>query len=141
MIDCGACGGKRSARKLNLPIVKGLVVEKTVDLLRDTGCEGVVVRGGLVDDDQLKVRFDCQDHYSTVGRKGQDSNKVTLSVRRSGGLCISEAICNLVVGNAPSARNPDVPDMTAMVGAVTKRAQARQVVRHKPLTVPHTLST
>ena len=86
MIDCGACGGKGSARELNLPIVKGLVGDKTVDLLRDTGCEGVVVRGGLVDDDQLKVRFDCQDKYSTAGRKGQDSNQVTLSVRRSGGV-------------------------------------------------------
>ena len=53
MIDCGACGGKGSARELNLPIVKGLVGDKTVDVLRDTGCEGVVVRRGLVDDDQL----------------------------------------------------------------------------------------
>ena len=31
MIDCGACGGKKSARELNLPIVKGLVGDKTVD--------------------------------------------------------------------------------------------------------------
>ena len=46
MIDCGACGGKGSARELNLPIVKGLVGDKTVDVLRDTGCEGVVVRRG-----------------------------------------------------------------------------------------------
>ena len=29
MIDCGACGGKGSARELNLPIVKGLVGDKT----------------------------------------------------------------------------------------------------------------
>ncbi|KAK3753561.1 hypothetical protein RRG08_028616 [Elysia crispata] len=32
----------------------------------------------------------------------------------------------------------DDPDMTAMVGAVTTRAQARQEVRHRPLTVPDT---
>ena len=42
------------------------------------------------------------------------------------------------MGNAPGARNPDYPDMTAMVGAVKTRAQARHVVRHKPLTVPDT---
>ena len=53
MIDCEAFGGKGSARELNLPIVKGLVGDKTVDVLRDIGCEGVVVRCGLVDDDQL----------------------------------------------------------------------------------------
>ncbi|KAK3753927.1 hypothetical protein RRG08_006310 [Elysia crispata] len=45
--------GKGSARELNLPIVKGLVGDKTVDMLRDTGCEGVVIRRGLVEDDQL----------------------------------------------------------------------------------------
>ena len=42
------------------------------------------------------------------------------------------------MGNVPCARNPDDPDMTAMVGAVTTRAQARQEVWHKPLTVPDT---
>ena len=53
-------------------------------------------------------------------------------------LCISEAICDLFVGDVPGARNPDDPDMTAMAGAVTTRAQARQEVRHKPLTIPDT---
>ncbi|RUS68487.1 hypothetical protein EGW08_023751 [Elysia chlorotica] len=53
-------------------------------------------------------------------------------------LCIPEVICDLVVGNVPGARNPDDPDMTPMVGAVTTRAQARQEVRHRPLTVPDT---
>ena len=53
-------------------------------------------------------------------------------------LCIPEVICDLVVGNVPGARNPDDPDMTSMVGAVTTRAQAKQEVRHKPLTVPYT---
>ena len=51
-------------------------------------------------------------------------------------LCIPEAICDLVVGNAPGARNPDDPNMAAMFGAVTTRAQARQEVRHKALTIP-----
>ena len=53
MIDCGASGDKESARELNLPIVKDLVGEKMLDVLKDTDCEGVVVRRGLVDDDQL----------------------------------------------------------------------------------------
>ena len=53
-------------------------------------------------------------------------------------LCIPEAISYLVVGNVPDCRNSDDPDLTAMVGAVTRMAQARQEVRHKPLTVPDT---
>ena len=51
-------------------------------------------------------------------------------------LCISEAICDLVVGNVPGARNPDDPDMSVMVSAVTTRAQTGQEAVRKPLRVP-----
>ncbi|KAK3788520.1 hypothetical protein RRG08_030221 [Elysia crispata] len=141
MIDCGACGDKGSARELNLPIVKGLVGDKTVDVLRDTGCEGVVVRRGLVDDDQLTgkccliVRI---DNTVLLAEKARIQVKTPYLSGEVEALCIPEVICDLVVGNVPGARNPDDPDMTAMVGAVTTRAQARQEVRHRPLTVPDT---
>ena len=45
MIDCGACGGKGSARELNLAIVKGLAGDTTVGVLRDTGEEGKSAEG------------------------------------------------------------------------------------------------
>ena len=35
-----------------MPDVKGRVGEKTVDVLRDTGCSGVVVKKDLVGDNQ-----------------------------------------------------------------------------------------
>ncbi|KAK3758655.1 hypothetical protein RRG08_061098 [Elysia crispata] len=111
MIDCGALGGKESARELNLPIIKGLGGDKTVDALRDT----VLLAE--------KARIQIKTPYL--------SGEVEA-------LCISEVICDLVVGNVPGARNPDDPDMTAMVGTVTTRALARQEVRHRPLTVPDT---
>ena len=141
MINCGACGGKGSAGELNLPIFKGLVADKTVDVLRDIGCEGVVVRHGLVDDDQLTgkccliVRI---DNTALLAEKATIQVKTLCLSGEVEALCILEAICDLVVGNVPGARNPDDPDMTIMVGAVTTRAQARQEVRHKPLTVPDT---
>ena len=50
--------------------------------------------------------------------------------------CIPEAICDLVVGNVPGARNPDDLDMSVLVGAVTTRAQARQEAVRVPLRVP-----
>ena len=141
MIDCVACSGKESARELNLPIVKGLVGDKTVEVLRDTCCEGVVVRRGLVDDDQLTgkccliVRI---DNTVLLAEKARIQVKTPYLSGEVEALCIPEVICDLVVGNVPGARNPDDPDMTAMVGAVTTRAQARQEVRHRPLTVPDT---
>ena len=52
-VDCGACSGKKSVENLNLPVVKGLVGDKTDNVLRDTGCEGVVVSHRLVEDTQL----------------------------------------------------------------------------------------
>ena len=86
--------------------------------------------------------FHCQDRqYSLVllSEKARIQVKTPYLSGEVEALCIPEAIlCDLVVGNVPGARNPDDPDMTAMVGAVKTRAQARQEVRHKPLTVPHT---
>ena len=51
-------------------------------------------------------------------------------------LGIPKAICDPVVGNVPGARNPDDPNISVMVGAVTTRAQARQEAERKPLRVP-----
>ncbi|KAK3797536.1 hypothetical protein RRG08_054567 [Elysia crispata] len=128
MIDYGACGGKESAKELNLPIVKGLVGGKTVDVLRDTG------RGAswVVDDNQLTgkccliVRI---DNTVLLAEKARIQVKTPYLSGEVEALCITEAICDLVVGNFPSARNPDDPDMTTMIGALTTRAQARQEVR------------
>ena len=100
-----------------------------------------MVRRGLVDDDQLTgkccliVRI---DNTVLLAEKARIQVKTPYLSGEVEALCISEVICDLVVGNVPGARNPDDPDMTAMVGAVTTRAQARQEVRHRPLTVPDT---
>ena len=100
-----------------------------------------MVRRGLVDDDQLTRKY-CLivriDNTVLLAEKARNQVKTLYLSGEVEALCISEVICDLVVGNVPGARNPDDPDMTAMVGAVTTRAQARQEVRHKPLSVPGT---
>ena len=100
-----------------------------------------MVRRGLVDDDQLTGKY-CLivriDNTVLLAEKARIQVKTPYLSGEVEALCISEVICDLVVGNVPGARNPDDPDMTAMVGAVTTRAQARQEVRHRPLTVPDT---
>ena len=40
-----------------MPVVKGRVGEKTVDVLRDTGCSGIVVKKDLVGKDQFTGDF------------------------------------------------------------------------------------
>ena len=98
-----------------------------------------MVRRGLVDGDQLTgkccliVRI---DNTVLLTEKARIQVKTTYLSGEVEALCISEVICDLV-GNVPGARNPNDPDMSALV--VATRAQERQEVRHKPLPVPDTL--
>ena len=139
MVDCGAYGAKRSVEGLNLPVVKSLVGDKTVNVLRDASCEGVVVSHRLVEDSQLtgKCRLIVRiDNAVLLAEKARIQVKTPYLSGDVESSCIPEAICDLVVGNVPGARNPDDPDMSVTVGTVTTRAQARQEVVQKPLKVP-----
>ena len=139
MVDCGACGGKKSAEELNLPVVKGLVGDKIVNVLRDTCCEGVVVSHRLVEDSQvigkccLIVRIDNTVLLTERARIHVKTPYLSGYVEV---LCIPEVICDLVVGNVPGAMNPEDPDMSVRVSAVTTRAPERQEAGRKPLRVP-----
>ena len=113
---------------LNLPVVKGLVGDKTVNVLRDTSCEGDVVSRRLVEDSQLtgKCLIVRIDNTVLLAKKARIQVKTPYLSGDVEALCIPEGICDLVTGNVPGARNLDDPDMSVMVGAVTTRAQARQ---------------
>ena len=39
-----------------MPVVKGRVRENSVDVLRDTGCSGIVVKKDLVSEDQKALK-------------------------------------------------------------------------------------
>ena len=138
MVDCGADGGKKSVEDLNLPVVKSLLGDKTVNILRDTSCEGVVVSRRLVEDSQLtgKCRLIVRiDNTVMLAEKARIQVKTPYLSGDVESSCIPGAICDLVVGNVPGARNPDDPDMSVMVGAVTANAQARQEVVRKTFRV------
>ena len=139
MVDCGACGGKKSVENLNLPVVKGFVGDNTVNVLRDTSCECIEVGRRLVEDSQLTGKC-CLifriDNTVLLAEKARIHVKTPYLSGDIEALCIPEAIYDLVVGNVPAARNPDDPDMSVMVGAVMTRAQARQEAVRKWLRVP-----
>ena len=42
-----------------MPVVKGKVGDKTVDVLRDTGCSGIVVKKEPVSEEQYRGDFHC----------------------------------------------------------------------------------
>ena len=138
IVDCGACGGKKSVEDINLSVVKGLDEDKTLDVLRDTGCTGVVVSYTLIEDSQfmgkrcLIVRIDNTVLLAEKARIRVKTPSLSGDVEA---LYIPEAICDLVVGNVPGARNPDDSDVTVIVSEVTTRSQARQKAVRKPLRV------
>ena len=49
---CSKCVQPLSGARSKMPVVKGRVAEKTVDVLRDTGCSGIVVKRNLVTEEQ-----------------------------------------------------------------------------------------
>ncbi|GFO32216.1 Zinc finger protein [Plakobranchus ocellatus] len=107
--------------------------------MRDTGCEGVLVRKQLVDASQLTGEC-CL--LLRIYNTALLAEKAVISLRTpflSGevkALCIPDAICDVIVGNVEGARSQEDPDMSVMVGAATTRAQAKREAVTKPLRVP-----
>ena len=122
--------------ELNLPVVKGLGGDKTVNVLRGTGCEGVVVSRRLVQGTGKCCLIVRIDNTVLLEERARIHIKTPYLSGDVEALCIPEVICDLVVGNVPGVRNPDDPDMSVMVSAVTTRAQEIQEAVRKPLRVP-----
>ena len=52
-----ACVEPLSGVRSKMPVVKGRVGENSVDVLRDTGCSGIVVKKDLLSEDQFTGDF------------------------------------------------------------------------------------
>ncbi|GFO34299.1 hypothetical protein PoB_006080400 [Plakobranchus ocellatus] len=87
--------------------------------MRDTGCEGVVVRKQLVDASQLTGEC-CLllriDNTALLAEKAVISLSTPFLSGEVKALCIPDAICDVIVGNVEGARSPEDPDMSVMVG-------------------------
>ena len=107
----GACLEKDIASRM--PVVTGLVGEKKVDVLRDTGCTGVIVKRDLVDEKQFTGNFGL---IMTIARDLVKAPIAKISVNTpyfSGdvdALCLKDLLFELIIGNVPGARAPNDPD-------------------------------
>ena len=69
-IVSNACLEPLSGDRLKMPVVKGRVGVKTVDVLRDTGCSEIVVKKNLVsDEDQFTGYFNVMLLIDNTARK------------------------------------------------------------------------
>ena len=105
-IVINACLEPLSGDRLKMPVVKGRVGEKTVDVLRDTGCSGIVVKNSLVSEDQFTGDFNVmlliENTARTVpiGRITVDTLYLKGQVEAQ---CLPDAIHDLIIGNVPGA--------------------------------------
>ena len=139
-IVSNACLEPLAGERLKMPVVKGRVGEKTVDVLRDTGCSGIVVKKNLVSEDQLTGDFNVMLLIDNTARKVTIA-RITVDTPYFKGQveaqCLPDAIYDLIIGNVPGARPADEPDPTWREAcAVTTRSQAKKDGVVSPLKEP-----
>ena len=121
MLACGkkipllrtACVELLTGVRSQMPVVKGRVGEKSVDVLRDTGCSGIVVKKDLVSEDQFTGDFNVMLLIDNTTRKVPIA-KIDIDTPYFKGQVeahsLPNAVYDLIVGNVPGARAADDPD-------------------------------
>ena len=139
-----ACVEPLSGERSKMPVVKGRVGEKSVNVLRDTGCSGIVVKKDLVSEDQFTGDFNVMLLIDNTARKVPIA-KIDVDTPYLKGQveaqCLPDPIYNLVIGNVPGARAADDPDPNWQdheVCVVTTRSQDKKAGESIPLIVPST---
>ena len=141
-----ACVEPLTGVRRKMPVVKGRVGEKPVDVLRDTGCSGIVLKRELVSEDQFTGEFNVMLLIDNTARKVPIA-KIDVDTPYLKGQveaqCLSDAVYDSIIGNVPGARAADDPDPSWQVPvqeacAVTTRSQAKKAGEHIPLKVPDT---
>lgn len=132
-----------SASVGSLPTSDGILNEHFVKVLRDTGCNGVVVRQALVPEEQLTgnkrlcILADGSQIEAPIARVSIDT---PYFVGEVDAWCLKNPLFELIIGNIPKARDPSDPDRNwkpIQVNAVMTRQQAkREGKKDKPLHVP-----
>ena len=120
-----------------MPLATGKVGENEVEVLRNTGCNGIIVRRELVKKDDFTGSM---DYVTTIDRTLKEASIAELKVDTPYYTGVTQAIClrdplfDVVIGNISGARNPDDPvsGVETCAAAVTK-AQALKDITVKPL--------
>ena len=134
-----ACVQPLSGARGKMPVVKGKIGDKTVNVLRDTGCSGIVVKKELVAEEQYTGDFSCMLLIDNSVRKVPIARITVDTPYLSGEVdvqCLPDAIYDLIIGNVPGARSAEEPDPGWQEAcAVTTRSQGKREGKHLPLKV------
>ena len=108
-----ACVEPLTGVRSKMPVATGRVGEETVEVLRDTGCIGVVVKKILVCEDQFTGDFNVMLLIvNTAGKVPIARIYVHMSYLKGQveAQCLSDPIYDLIIGNVPDDRDAQNPD-------------------------------
>ena len=115
--------------KDSLPVLSGKVGIKKVEMLRDTGCSGVIIRRELVDEADFTGEMGhimTVDHTIKRAPMAEVEMDTPFYVGTVEALCLQDPLFDLIIGNVLGARRSDDPNPEwGVVTAVALRAQAR----------------
>ena len=123
-----ACVEPLTRVRSKMPVVKGRVGGNTVDVLRDTGCSGVVVKNDLAGEDQFTGDFNVMLLIDNTARKVPIA-RIYLDTPYLKGQgeeqCLSDPIYDVIIDNVPHARDAHNPDPSCQEAcAVTMRKKS-----------------
>ena len=130
----------------NMKTIKGMLGQKIVNVLRDTGCTGVIVNQSLVPESSFTGRI----HMCMVIDRSTlelPEAKVYLNTPYFEGeviaLCMKNPLVEVILGNIQGARDAHNPNNNWVLAlAVHTRAQAKQREQSKlPLRTPNIVSS
>ena len=135
VVHNGACLSKENRKCM--PVATGKVGENVIEVLRDTGCNGVIVRRKLVKEDDFTGSM---GYVMAINRTLKEAPIAEIKVDTpyytgvTQAICLQDPLFDLVIGSILVALNPDdpVPGVETCAAAVT-RAQAWKDDTIKPL--------
>ena len=134
-----ACIKPTKGSEDSMPVLTGRVKAKSVSVLRDTGCSGVVIKRDLVTEDELTGRFgfmlliDKTIRKIPIAKVFIEKSYFTGEVEAQ---YLPDAIYEVISGNIPNARGPENPDLSWETACAITRAQAKKGEGLSPLKVP-----
>ena len=132
-----------STKLTGMPVAEGKIGEVKVTVLRDTGCNGIVVRKDLLNKNQLTGEEQtCMLADGSRVKVPMDAIYVNTPyfVGKAEAWCMENPMYYLIIGNIRGARDPNNPDDKWKVNAVQTRQQVKNKQKPYPaLKVPEAL--
>ena len=96
-----------------MPIEEGRIKKHKIQVLRDTGCNGVIVKKKFVEEGQYTGKMGSIRMVDRTVRRAPFA-KIRIDTPYYTGeviaLCLEDVMYDLILGNIPEARAPDNPD-------------------------------